>query len=332
MSDKTGVQQKAAAVVDRLLADMEKDLPPWRQPWSQAGKGLPVSGATQRPYRGFNTFVLWAQAMGHGWTDNRFFTFSQIQKLKAKVKKGEAGTEVFLWKPAWCLPVPVNGKKWLYEEAALPKPLPQGTERRLLLRSFYVWNGCQCDGLPKVEVPSTATTDTSATAEALLTELGSVIPVRFGGIMARATYSPARDEITSPERSSYESTASYYSTLFHEFGHGSGHKSRLDRDQTGGFGSLPYAIEELVAESASAIVTATLGLPYSTQHASYLKSWAQKLRELSDAERQRTVMSALQRGQKAADWVLSGGTLVCAGDDSVKEGTGEALQPEPEAA
>lgn len=301
--------KKLAGIVDRLLADMEKDLPPWRQPWVTTGSSLPVSGVSQKPYRGFNAFVLWAAALTFGWKDNRFFTFAQARKLKGTVKKGETGTEVFLWRPAWCLPAPVNGKRWVYAEKDLPKPVPSGTRKTLLLRAFHVWNADQCEGLPELKRPAVDAATASAEAEGLLVALGKVVPVLTSTVAARACYSPISDVVETPERKLYKSNEDYYATMFHEYCHASGHKARLDRDQTGLFGSPQYAVEELVAESGAALVMATLNQPYDTQHAAYMKGWATKLRELPEAERQRTVMGAFQRGQKAADWVLNGGRL-----------------------
>jgi antirestriction protein ArdC len=300
--------EKLGLVIDRLLADMEKELPPWRWPWT-GSTTLPVSGVTHRPYRGFNTFVLWASAMVNGWTDNRFFTFAQVRKLKGMVKKGQSGTEVFLWRPAWRLAVPINGKRWLYEgQDVIPSPLPQGARKVLLLRTFYVWNACQCEGLPaKPQTPAEPAGAEMGTVETLLRELGAVVPVKIGDV---ASYVFMRDEITMPERKAFKTVEGFYSTMFHEYSHASGHKSRLDRDTLVGMvDPLKYAVEELVAESGAALVMAALGLPYSTQHAAYLQGWASRLRGLPEAERRRTVMGAFQHGQKAADWVLSGGVM-----------------------
>ena len=313
--------EKLGLVIDRLLADMEKELPPWRQPWT-GGDSVPVSGVTHRPYRGFNTFILWASAVANGWADNRFFTFAQVRKLKGKVKKGEGGTEVFLWRPAWKLATPINGKRWLYEgQDVIPSPLPQGARKVLLLRTFYVWNACQCEGLPaKPQTPAGPAGSEMAAAEKLLQELSDIVPIKVG---SQAAYVFVRDEITMPARNTFKTVDGFYSTIFHEYSHASGHKSRLDRDTlTGMVDPLKYAAEELVAESGAALVMAALGLPYSTQHAAYLRGWASRLRGLPEAERHRTVMGAFQHGQKAADWVLSGGDMPSRKEDSglVSEG------------
>ncbi|MGC6627805.1 zincin-like metallopeptidase domain-containing protein, partial [Escherichia coli] len=56
-----------------------------------------------------------------------------------------------------------------------------------------------------------------------------------------AFYRPSTDSIHLPERSQFPSADNYYATALHEAGHSTGHKSRLDRDLTGRFGSESYA-------------------------------------------------------------------------------------------
>ena len=76
------------------------------------------------------------------------------------------------------------------------------------------------------------------------------------------------DYIQVPQPQKFVNHASWYSTVFHEIGHWS--EPRLDLDSKG------YAFEELVAEIASAFLSAELGIPGGddlTNHAAYLQSW-----------------------------------------------------------
>jgi antirestriction protein ArdC len=53
------------------------------------------------------------------------------------------------------------------------------------------------------------------------------------------------------------SSEEYYSTLFHELGHATGHVSRLNREsltKIAGFGTHEYSKEELVAEMTAAFL------------------------------------------------------------------------------
>ncbi len=82
-------------------------------------------------------------------------------------------------------------------------------------------------------------------------------------------------------------------------GHWTGHKSRLDRELCGRFGSEDYAREELVAEMASAFTCAALGIMPTVRHSDYLGAWLKVLREDS-----RAVFRAASQASKAADLVL----------------------------
>jgi antirestriction protein ArdC len=62
--------------------------------------------------------------------------------------------------------------------------------------------------------------------------------------------------------------------------HWTGHPSRLDRDLAHPFGSVGYAKEELRAEIASLMIGDWLGIGHDPgQHAAYVKSWVQVLKE-----------------------------------------------------
>src|SRR5690606_7001953 len=63
-------------------------------------------------------------------------------------------------------------------------------------------------------------------------------------------------------------------------GHATGHPSRLNRDLSGGFGSVNYAKEELRAEMASLFIGQELQIGHDPgQHIAYLKSWVKVLED-----------------------------------------------------
>src|SRR5208282_6282462 len=87
--------------------------------------------------------------------------------------------------------------------------------------------------------------------------------------------------------------------LFHELCHWTGGKARLDRVKGSLFGSPEYAAEELVAEFGAAILCAHVGIPYKTNHASYIANWIQAIKDDSKA-----LMTAVSQAQKAVDFLL----------------------------
>ena len=104
----------------------------------------------------------------------------------------------------------------------------------------------------------------------------------------------------------------WHRTAFHELGHWVGGKARLDRDQTGCFGSVAYGREELIAELTGAFVCASLGIAPTVRHADYLGSWLEIIREDS-----RAIVRAASAASKAADYLLAfrPESVVAANDD-----------------
>lgn len=103
-----------------------------------------------------------------------------------------------------------------------------------------------------------------------------------------------------PPFGQFRTGAGFYTTLFHEAAHATGAARRLNCDLSGRFGSAAYAMEEMIAEWASAMVCATLQttpMPRS-DHAAYIASWLQVLRRDKKA-----AFSAAAQAQKAVDWM-----------------------------
>jgi len=82
--------------------------------------------------------------------------------------------------------------------------------------------------------------------------------------------------------------------------HWTGHPSRLNRDQSGRFGSKPYGFEELVAELSAAFACAALGVVPTVRHADYLGAWLAILKEDN-----RAIFRAASKASKAADYLLA---------------------------
>jgi antirestriction protein ArdC len=147
-------------------------------------------------------------------------------------------------------------------------------------------------------------------ADRLIAESG--IPIEHGG--DSACYIPSRDLVQLPPRELFVSRDAFYSSLFHELAHATGHESRLDRDLSGRFGSAAHAMEELVAEISSAFVLAGLGLssePHPDSIA-YLADWLNVLR--CD---KRAIFTAASAASRAAGFLTAP-----AGDLGSRQGQG----------
>jgi antirestriction protein ArdC len=174
------------------------------------------------------------------------------------------------------------------------------TEKRksAFLRYYTVFNLEQTDGLKALLALPPARPIESA--EAIVA--GMPNPPAFEQD-SRAAYIPSKDTVTMPSRTAFNSQAEYYSTLFHELTHSTGHAKRLARegfDKPQMFGSESYSKEELIAEMGSAMLCGVAGIEQSTvaNSVAYLQSWTARLKGDS-----RLVVSAASAAQKAADYI-----------------------------
>lgn len=273
-------------IATRIAELLEAGVAPWRRPWS-GGASMPTNALTGKPYRGINVLALFVAQLERGYADARWVTYKQAQTLGGHVRKGEKGTRLVLWKPT--------------ERRVKAEDGEEQTRRSLVARTFTVFNVEQCEGL---ELPELAARDISpdeAAEELVAGYLASGPSLRHGG--SEAYYQPGLDRVTLPPMATFHSTAEYYSTLFHELGHSTGHASRLARELTCLSSDHRYCKEELVAEFTAAFLCGLAGVDNDASlenSAAYLKGWAAKLRDEPKA-----LLWAASRAQKAVDFIAT---------------------------
>lgn len=280
-------------VTQTIITQLEDGVFPWVRPWSKAkaSPGLPRNAVTKRAYSGINVLVLWGAVIEGGYPSQDWLTFRQALAAGGCVRKGERGRTVFYADRF----TPKNDRDGQGREQ-----VESGEEARSIpfLKRFTVFNAAQCDGLPERLVSQPAPLperELHRAAEALIAATGA--DFRIGG--TQAFYSLSGDFVTVPPQPAFNHQIDYYRTALHELGHWTGHSSRLGRDQTGRFGSAPYAREELVAELASAFLCAALGIEPTVRHADYLGSWLAVLRADN-----RAIFRAASQASKSAEFLL----------------------------
>jgi len=278
-------------ITDRIIAELEAGRVPWVQPWGTAAAkaplAMPKNASTDRQYSGVNILILWGAAIERGFTGQSWLTFRQALSLGGHVRKGERGTTV-VYADRF---VPTDERRRAAETGEEAQAIP-------FLKRFTVFNTDQCEELPD-EIATAALPPPSGliepTVEALIKASG--IPFRIGG--DRAFYAPAEDYVQVPPPQAYFEPINWHRTALHELGHATGHRSRLNRDQGGSYGTRKYAFEELVAELSAAFSCASLGIVPTVRHADYIGSWLDVLREDN-----RAIVRAASQASKAADWLL----------------------------
>ena len=271
-----------AIVTKKIIEQLESGVAPWRKPWTCQS---PANLITQKVYRGVNVFTLASQ----GFASRFWLTFHQAAKLAGRIRKGAKASLVIFWD--------------FGDEPQ--EPAQDGTNdavRPFLLRYYSVFNLSQTEGinLRTSLVQEGRASDPIDVCEQIVANMPS--PPAFEQ-SDKAWYLPARDVVGMPARELFHSSEEYYSTVFHELAHSTGHETRLHRqdfDSPASFGSECYSKEELIAEMTAAMLCGIAGIEQNTleNSAAYLKSWITRLK--SDS---RLIVSASSQAQKAADFI-----------------------------
>ena len=272
-----------AAVTARIMEQLEQGVIPWQKPWTGV-KNSAYSGTTGKPYSLLNQMLL---GKAGAW-----FTFNEISKRGAHVRKGEKGSMIVFWKQ-----IPVTE----YSDDETKEP-----EKKLvpMLRYYTVFHSSQCEGLPEELLQPAAEQATSPEAEKVIANYLSRESLTMENVAGdRAYYSPSEDRVVLPLREQFAEIAESYSTAFHELTHSTGHSLRLNRlSATVHFGDEVYSKEELTAEiGASALMnyTATETEKAFRKNAAYIQSWLAVLKN-----DKRLIVSASGAASKAVDYII----------------------------
>ena len=252
------------AVTEILIEKIKENPEKWLKPWNTTTELCPQSIQTKKPYRGINAFTTgFASTL---YTSPFFITSKQLKKLGQSVNKGEKGWPIIFWK--WIEKVD--------EETGKISKFP-------FARYYTVFNTDQTTLNPELPEPEKLNTfDPIEKCEQVLNGFKGKPIINHGG--NRACYIPSFDQIKMPKQGQFESIEKYYSTLFHELVHSTGHESRLNRKEItepNFFGNHDYSQEELTAEMGASFLSAHTGIEIKTldNSAAYLEGWLKKLKE-----------------------------------------------------
>lgn len=311
-------KEQAQKVVDRILDLIKDGNPlPWVKPWNNNTYTVTVvdgyktvtvtpSAWNRRgvPYKGCNTYL----------PKGEYITFAQCKKEGGKVKKGAKGFPVVYW-------------NFFRKEETDPETGDKVVKTIPFLKGFTVFNVNDCEGIeqkhsPKPytvtipithtetidgdEIPETLDESAETIVSDYVARAGNGFHIIRDKESREAFYVPSADYVKVPRRGQFDSIAEYYSTLFHELGHSTGHATRLNRftgsAASAPFGSQDYSREELVAETTAATILNAIGMEDGNSFrnsAAYIQSWASHIK--NDPL---MYVTATTKAQMAVDMIL----------------------------
>lgn len=270
-------------ITDRIIEQLENGVVAWQKPWTGVHDGA-YNRISNKPYSLLNQMLL--------SKTGEYATFKQWTELGGHIKKGEKAEIVTFWKIQQIEEENEDGEKTI-------KQLP-------LLRYYNVFHISQVEGVEPKSIDLNELQPIEE-AERIKTEYMQREHIKIlEKVTNKAFYSPSLDYIQVPCKEQYQHIEEFYSTLFHEMTHSTGHKVRLDREDVKDcmyFGSENYSKEELCAELGSAFLINKLGIESSksfNNSTAYIQSW---LRVLKNDKK--FIISASSRAEKAVKYILN---------------------------
>jgi len=291
MSSNSAGVKIANYTIEKIKESIENGTPilPWHKPWKTPG---PINLSTKKYYRGMNWFVL----MFSDLSPSVWVTHKQAKQLGGFVKARPKDLDKDQF---WGIPV-------YYYGTFVPQTEKEGeTSRKQIpfIKLSYVFNAVhQCEGLDEHVQKITTTNDNQVLPSCEMIVDAMPLSPQIKTSIDRAYYVPSQDSVHIPLLEFFDSSEHYYSTLFHELVHSTGHPTRLDRPDImlPSFGTDPYAREELVAEFGASMLCARVGIEERVvdNSISYIQSWLSRLKNDPSL-----LIPSASAAQKAVDFI-----------------------------
>lgn len=300
-------------LTESIIAKLKEGTVAWRKTWvGGINKSRPLNWFTKKHYTNpINLFIHHFSKFDCPY----YGTFNQISQAGGKVKKGSKSTLFWMTFPSYSK----NGK---YIKANLvPQKIrdmdiyeinrtteEHGYKAWFSEKYVSVFNLEQVDGINhdwvKPEPVEVKENEILEEAQKIIDNMPQRPALKETKECTQPCYQPFFDRVEMPVRNNFEGSEEYYSTMFHELAHSTGHESRLARAgvvDPVNFGSEKYSKEELVAELTACFLCAETGISPAVidNQASYIKGWVSKLEDDENM-----ILEASKEAQKAFDFIL----------------------------
>lgn len=291
--------EKQTSLIIELLENANPDN--WSQPWINA-ELPPFNPITKTIYDGINFIYLSLDFDKNKYPTNNWLTFKQATALKGKIKKGSKAKDIVFYQITY---INRTTKQRLTRNQffSLTPEQRKDFDSLPIFKTYYVFNVAEIENLPsefyelyKVELKQHEKIEK---AEALIQNIKGLNLIHEQ--QNKAYYSLSKDSITMPLMGQFKENQDYYLTLFHELGHWSGARHRLNRTSLLEKSKENYALDEMVAELTAVFLGASLGINTPLERsANYLKSWLKALKD-----EKTPFFRAIGQAKKAGGFILA---------------------------
>lgn len=281
-----------------ILDNIDNHEIPWRKAWNSYTIP-PKNLISKKYYSGINVLLLSLATAKKNYKSPYWLTFNQCKDLQGSVKKGERSTLIVFWTK---FTKEIENQNEELEDKEFP-----------CLRYYLIFNTEQCTLPEKItdkinneiaEKKKNKKT-TKNYKKKICEDLIKNYKIEIRNNESMAFYSPKFDYISLPTIKQFNNSFEYYSTLYHEIIHSTGHKKRLNRSgivDIQKFGSHDYSKEELIAEIGSSYFCAMAGISNKVieNQLSYLKNWLIVLNN-----NKKWLVQAFGQASKAIDFICN---------------------------
>lgn len=262
-------------VVDQILNNLES----WNLPWTKSRLWwIPCNYETNLEYRWLNKLIL----LFDDYTDKRYLTAKQVNKLGWKIKKWEKATKIIFWKYS----------DTLEDEKEITYSYP-------IIKYYNVFNIEQIEDIKPTPKKELELLDRYNKAQSIVDDYIDKPTIQ---IWNEPCYIPSKDIIQIPDKNNFNTLDNYYSTLFHELIHSTWSTKRLNRfwENKAYYGNKEYSFEELVAEIWAMFLSQKAGIIQNTQNNSiaYIKWWLEYLNK-----NKKEIIYASSQAEKSVSYI-----------------------------
>lgn len=258
---------------------------------------VPNNPFTQNTYKGFNSLICYIDILLNSRKSVIYSTFKAIKDNGGKVKKGAKSIPIIYLELIY---TDENNNRITEKEAKELEKNEKKINVRKFVRSYNVFNLEDTENLDLSQFEEkNETIKNIENADNFIKNIEG-LKINYSEYTDDASYNIVTDIVSIPNKKFFKDENHYYSTVFHEITHWTGHKNRLDRKLSVS-NQNAYAFEELVAELGSMLLCENFNVNTYINSIKYLKNWL----NFTENNKEENLNKAFMESKKAVNYIFS---------------------------